>query len=174
MTSLRPWPFVAACSLWTALVLGSDAAALDQPGAVLANPLAAQPLDRLSATRERPLFVPSRRPAAPPPVAVARRVEPAPPPPSPPPSVSLLGIVWDDEDAQAIVRPGTSDKVIHVRVGDEIAGWKVTQLDRRQLVLSLEDRSATFELFKSRSASKGAPNPQAGNAAEGQPRRRRR
>src|SRR5262249_16117207 len=36
-------------------------------GDALPSPLAAQPLDRLSGTRERPLFSPTRRPPPPPP-----------------------------------------------------------------------------------------------------------
>src|SRR5260370_6901414 len=61
-------------------------------GAALPSPLAAQPLDRLSATRERPLFSPTRRPPPPPPPVVAAPAPPPPPPPPPhpPPSPVLL------------------------------------------------------------------------------------
>ena len=59
------------------------------PPARLENPLAAIPLSQLATTRDRPLFVPDRRP--PPPVAVAR--DTAPPPPAEPPSLSLLAII---------------------------------------------------------------------------------
>jgi hypothetical protein len=37
-----------------------------------------------------------------------------------------------------------------VRIGDDIGGWKVTQIEERQLVLSLDDRSATYTLFSGR------------------------
>jgi hypothetical protein len=69
----------------------------------LANPVAALSLDRLSATRERPLFSPSRRPPPPPPAPIAN----APPPPPPPPKLTLFGVVMDDEDARAVVQTGT-------------------------------------------------------------------
>jgi hypothetical protein len=116
----------------------------DQATGTLPNPLEAQPLDRLSATRERPLFSPTRRPTPPPP-----------PPPSDaapvavvpqPPNLQLFGIVMDDEGARAIVRTGT-EKVDRVQIGDDIGGWKVSQIEGRRLVLSLDGRYATFTLF---------------------------
>lgn len=106
------------------------------------SPLAAQPLDRMSNTRDRPLFSPTRRPPAPPPVVVA-----APPPPPPPPDVALLAVVMDGEDARAIVRAGPAAKILRVGIGDDIDGWKVGQIERLQMVLLLDDRTATFRMF---------------------------
>jgi general secretion pathway protein N len=106
------------------------------------SPLAAYPLDRLSATRERPLFSPSRRPPAAPPAPIMA----AAPPPAPP-KLILFGIVMDADDARAVVGVGTGDKTRRVRIGDDIGGWRVTQIEERQLVLSLDDRSATYTLF---------------------------
>jgi len=106
------------------------------------SPLATYTLDRLSATRERPLFSPSRRPPAPPPAPIMA----AAPPPAPP-KLILFGIVMDADDARAVVGVGTGDKTRRVRIGDDIGGWKVTQIEERQLVLSLDDRSATYTLF---------------------------
>jgi hypothetical protein len=123
-------------------------------GAALPSPLAAQPLDRLSATRERPLFSPTRRPPPPPPLVVIAP-EPPPPPP-PPPDVALFGIVMDGDEAQAVVRAGPAAKITHVRVGDDIGGWKVAQIDGRRLILSLDDRIATFLMFAGKSVN-GAP-----------------
>jgi general secretion pathway protein N len=143
MTALRPLitatllvalPFVAARA--------ADVASNEAP-APLDNPLAAQTLDRLSATRDRPLFSPTRRPPPPPPVA---RVEPAPPaPPPPPPNVVLIGVVMDSEETRAVVR--ATDKILRLQIGDDVGGWKVAQIDSRKLVLSLDDRFATFMLF---------------------------
>jgi hypothetical protein len=126
--------------------------ALPAEGGALPSPLAAQPLDRLSATRERPLFSPTRRPPPPPPPVVAA---PEPPPP-PPPDVALFGIVMDGDEAHAVVRAGPAEKVMRVRVGDDIGGWKVAQIDGRRLILSLDDRIATFMMFAGNSAT-GAP-----------------
>jgi hypothetical protein len=131
--------------LWSASVFaaGANAQSQDQPTGALANPLHEQSLDRLSATRDRPLFSPSRRPPAPPP-PVEHVPEAAAPPP--PPDVTLFGIVVDGEGARAIVRSGAA-KIARVQIGDDIGGWKVAQIDGRRLVLALDGRLATFTLF---------------------------
>jgi hypothetical protein len=137
-------PFVSA--------LGPAAAAAEQQApssAVLPNPVAAQSLDRLSATLERPLFSPSRRPPAPPPPQpVVQTAAPPAPPPSPP-NLVLLGVVMDGESAHAIVRNGTDKKIERAQIGDDIDGWKVSQIEGRKVVLSLDGRLATFTLFSS-------------------------
>lgn len=111
------------------------------------SPLAAQPLDRFSAMRDRPLFSPTRRPPAPPPVAAV----PPPPPPPPPPDLALLGVVMDGSNAGAIVRAGPAAKVTRVHIGDEIGGWRVGQIEARKLVLLLNGRTATFNMFSGNS-----------------------
>jgi general secretion pathway protein N len=113
------------------------------PSAALLSPLAAHPLDALSATRDRPLFSPSRHPPAPPPVAIAPKA----PPPSPP-NVTLFGVVMDGNEARAIVQAGPAKQVRRVRVGDDVGGWKVAQIEQRRLVLSLDSRLATFTMFR--------------------------
>ena len=117
------------------------------PSVAVVSPLAARPLEALSATRDRPLFSPSRRAPAPPPV-VAMPQAPPPPPPSPP-SVTLFGVVMDAGEARAIVQAGSAKQVRRVRIGDDIEGWKVTQIEQRRLMLSLDGRVATFTMFNS-------------------------
>jgi hypothetical protein len=138
---------VSAIALLSCMISGATCAfaqPTEQPAGTLANPLEAQPLDRLSATRERPLFSPTRRPTPPPPPpppeAAAVAVVPQ------PPNLQLFGIVVDDEGARAIVRSG-AEKVDRVQIGDDIGGWKVSQIEGRRLVLSLDGRFATFTLF---------------------------
>lgn len=114
--------------------------------AALANPVAAQSLDQLSMTLDRPLFSPSRRrPPAPPPVVQA----PAPPaPPAPPPDLVLFGVVMDGEGARAVVRAGADKRLLRAQIGDEIDGWKVAQIEGRKVVLASQDgRFATYRLF---------------------------
>jgi hypothetical protein len=129
---------------WTSAALGADAAAQAQdPSKVtLSNPLAAQSLERLSATVDRPLFSPSRRPA---PGPIARAPE-LPMPPVPPPDLVLSGIVMDGDSARAVVRVG-AEKILRTQIGDKIDGWTVSQIEGRKLVLSLDGRFATFTLF---------------------------
>ena len=156
-----PRPIIAVTAFGLALVLGSTLTrvrAQTQPQtrtpqakdqtqvqttAGPASPLAAYSLDRLSATRERPLFSPNRRPPAAPPAPTA-----------PPPKLILFGIVMGADDARAVVGVGTADKTRRVSIGDDIGGWKVTQIEERQLVLSLDDRSATYTLFTGQHAGR--------------------
>jgi hypothetical protein len=70
--------------------------------------------------------------------------------------VALFGIVMDGDEAHAVVRAGPAAKIMNVRVGDDIGGWKVAQIEGRQLVLSLDDRIATFMMFTGNSPN-GAP-----------------
>jgi hypothetical protein len=135
---------VAALSCMVSAATSALAQPSDQTTGTLANPLEAQPLDRLSATRARPLFSPSRRPTPPPPPPPSEAAPVAVVPQ--PPNVQLFGIVMDDEGARAIVRAGT-EKVDRVQIGDDIGGWKVSQIEGRRLVLSLDGRFATFTLF---------------------------
>jgi hypothetical protein len=136
-------------------VTGANAQSQDQPTAILGNPLQALSLDRLSATRDRPLFSSDRRRPAPPPPPVER----APEPPAAPPDVTLLGIVVDGERARAIVRLGTA-KIERVQIGDDISGWKISQIEGRRMLLSLDDRSATVTLFSRKAADKPRDQPQ--------------
>jgi general secretion pathway protein N len=108
-----------------------------------ASPLAALPLDRFPVTRERPLFSPARRPAPPPPPSAMTVIPKLPPAP---PSLTLLGVVMDSEEARAIVQ--IANEVRRLRMGEEVSGWKVTQIEARKLVLSLDSsHSATFTMF---------------------------
>jgi general secretion pathway protein M len=132
-----------------------------EPSDEPANPLAAQPLEDLSATRDQPLFAPTRRPPAPPPAPP----EPAPlaeapvrtPLPPEPPAVIFYGVVMEEGNARAILR-GPGNESVRVRIGDKVGEWTVTQLDRRQMVLSLDDRSKVFTLFsKGKQSGSGLP-----------------
>jgi hypothetical protein len=154
---------------WSAAALAADAAALApnlRDG--LPNPLAAQSMEGLSATVDRPLFSPSRRAPAPPPLPAARAPE-LPAPPLPPPNVVLVGIVMDGDSAHAVIRAGAEKKIMRARIGDDIGGWKVSQIEGRRLVLSLDDRLATFTLFNSRDSAQHPDNETAGSNALGRP-----
>jgi general secretion pathway protein N len=115
------------------------------PAPALQNPLAVHSLGELTATRDRPLFSPTRRPVPPPMVAEAEPSA-APPPPAPP-DILFSGVVMEKKGALAIIRMDASSAPMFVRVGDAVSGWKVGQIARRQMVLQLGRRSATFSLF---------------------------
>ena len=161
-----PWQVLTAAILWIATIPAPAAdPARESEGhrdvAPPVSPLAAQPFDRVSNTRDRPLFSPTRRPPAPPPAVAV-----APPPPPPPPDVALLGVVMDGEQARAVVRTGSAAKILRVGIGDDIGGWKVGQIEGRRLVLLLDGRTATFTMFagnnKKGSSNLGATQPSSG------------
>ena len=134
--------FLAAAATLAAMPAMAADAGPQAAAAIAVSPLAAQPLEQFVATRDRPLFSPTRRPPAPPPLVVV-----APPPPPPPPDVVLLGVVMDGEEARAVIRTGPTAKVTRVRIGDDVGGWKVGQIEAQRLVLLLDERTATFTLF---------------------------
>src|ERR1700674_175964 len=140
-------------ALWRAEVNAADMMPQNAPAPELAiaNPIAALPLDKFSATRDRPLFSPSRRPPFAP-ISHLALSEPGPPAlPTPPPSIVLIGIVTQAHGSFAVVRTGTQAAMndsISIRVGDQIKGWTVTQIEPFRLFLSRDDRLAAFTLFK--------------------------
>jgi type II secretory pathway component PulC len=155
MKTRRPLLVIAILWIATTNALAADSSPQRDvhPGAAPVSPLAAQEsLDQLSATRDRPLFSPTRRPPAPPPVVV-----PAAPPPPPPPEVALLGVVMDGDDARAVVRVAQQAKTIRVQIGDDIGGWKVGQIEARYLVLLLNGRTAKFTMFSGKSTKRFPP-----------------
>jgi hypothetical protein len=190
MTLLRPMSVAALLALTPALAVAADASPRPPPylppqaaegvnrnpppragegkegGAALPSPLAAQSLDLLSATRKRPLFSPTRRPPAPP--APIVNAPEAPPPPPPPPDVALFGIVMDGDEARAVVRTGPAQKIMRVRIGDDIGGWKVSQIEGRRLVLSRDDRIATFMMFTGNGTAGAPPTSPQAPSADGQ------
>jgi len=148
----RQGSFVVALLLLSSLARAADPT---QDAEAVANPLQLQSLDQLSMTHERPLFSPTRRPPAKPLAPIVSHSEPPPPPPPPPPSVVVLGIVSEDGDGRAAIRSGdksAGNKVMRVRVGDAVAGWKVDRIEPRRLFLTLGDRSADYALFAAKPA----------------------
>jgi len=129
-------------------VKADDGLRMNKSSAPLQNPNAALSLEQLSATRERPLFTPSRKPPEiepPPPVYVA--APPAEEPPPPPPRVLLAGVIVDENGPRAMLRTEAT-KIISVRIGDDVSGWKVTGIESRQITLSLDERSFVIALFQ--------------------------
>jgi general secretion pathway protein N len=161
MCARKTFTLLFALPFWTVGVGCAIAQDRSQSTTVLENPLASMSLDRMSASRDRPLFATSRRPPPPPPPPVTIAAAPPPPPPLPP-NVSLIGIVVEADEARAVVRVPPKNDVIRVHIGEAIGGWRVTQIEGRKLVLSLNDQSVTFTLFNRPTAK-----PPIGNAPVG-------
>ena len=174
----RPLCMVVLVLVLSSPVMGGDAVSVtDVPNAARDNPLAASALDLLSETRDRPLFSLSRRPSPPPALPPPEFAAPA--PETPPPNIVLLAIVSDDGVAHAVVRTA-EHKAICARLGNEVAGWKVTHIEPRRLVLSFGDRAVSFALFagmngrspRSREPEPTTPDVQTQDVAQRQMERR--
>lgn len=99
-------------------------------------------LESLKATRNRPLFSPTRRP----PPARISPITPASPGPRPPPQVDLTGVILGPGERAAIVvvPGGSAPRAVHL--GAAIDGWRVTAIAARSIVLSHAGRSVEIRL----------------------------
>jgi len=113
------------------------------------NPLWAIPLSALTATRERPLFLPSRRPPAPAvagtPVAVA---PPAAPPPAEPerPPLTLVGAIASETEGFAVFLDQATNSVIRLKTGQDHSGWVLRSVKGREATLQKDRLTATLVL----------------------------
>jgi len=111
----------------------------------MGNPLWGVPLGSLSATRERPVFSPSRRPPA---VAVA-----APPPPPPPqahgpeqPQLSLVGTVIGSTESIGVFTDQATKAIVRLRIGEGHDGWILHAIDARAATFARDRREVTLAL----------------------------
>jgi general secretion pathway protein N len=122
------------------------------------NPLWAIPLSMLSATRERPIFLPTRRPPAP--VIAAPLATPSAPTLSGPaeptrPPLALVGAVVGESDAIAIFIDQTTKAVVRLKTGQDHDGWVLSSVKGREATLQKDQLIAVFALPVPNSA--GAP-----------------
>jgi hypothetical protein len=112
------------------------------------NPLWALPLRSLTATRERPLFSPSRRPPLPPAVAAAYvPTAIAPPKPVEPghPSLILLGTIVGDSQGIGIFLDA-ANTVVRLKTGEDHDGWILRRVRGREASFEKGERTATLAL----------------------------
>lgn len=124
------------------------------------NPLDALRLATLTATRDRPLFTPSRRPPPPAPVEAAPPPQPAEVEEKPivlgPPPFDLVGSVIGEGAAVALLRNRTTNKVVRVKLGDDADGWRVDAIGLRTIALAHEARKETLALAAPQPVAVGA------------------
>jgi general secretion pathway protein N len=98
-----------------------------------ANPLWEMPLKQFSVTRERPIFLPSRRPPAPPAsiVTVANFVVPKPKEPEQP-QLSLVGTISGDDAKFGIFVDQATKNVLRLKVGEDFQGWQLRSVQARE------------------------------------------
>src|SRR3954469_20777584 len=182
MTRLGPY-----LALTAALLIGVEAHAANPPGALdlppsnvipapvditpgapprversepSGNPLWAIPLSALTATRERPLFLPSRRAPAP---AVAGTPVVAPPPLPPPaaveeqPPLTLVGAIASETEGFAVFLDQATNNVIRLKVGQDHEGWVLRSVKGREVALQKNQRTTTRALPAPGSLSSAEP-----------------
>jgi hypothetical protein len=134
--------------------LGSSPALPREPvgteAAIRGNPLWSVPLTSLSATRDRPVFSPSRRPP-PPPVVAAPYVPPPPPPPALPPEsdhplLTLLGTVAGETRGVGIFTKQNDKAPVNLRIGEDYQGWVLRAVRGRETIFEKNNRTATLAL----------------------------
>ena len=111
-----------------------------------ANPLWAMPLKQFSATRERPIFLPSRRPPAPPvTTAVVPKAIVMPKPKEPErPQVSLVGTISSEDEKFGIFIDQSSKAVVRLKLGEEFQGWKLQSIQGREAALEKDQQVVTL------------------------------
>jgi hypothetical protein len=109
-----------------------------------ANPLWAMPVKQFTVTRERPIFLPSRRPPAPPPSAVTVAKAVAPPKPKEPeqPQLSLVGTISGDDARFGIFVDQATKAVVRLKQGEEFQGWQLRSVESREA--SFQKNQLTF------------------------------
>lgn len=121
-----------------------------KPAASL-NPLSDLGLESLEATRELPLFTPSRKAPVvpePEPVEVATAPPPpAPPPPPSPPPLQLIGLIMTGSTEIALLRDSGSSEVIRLASGEEYEGWSIRFIDSRTVEFQNGDQTETLSMF---------------------------
>lgn len=110
------------------------------------NPLWAIPMSKLSATRDRPLFSPSRRP---PPPTISAAPEPPPPAIVKPvvpesPSFKLVGTIIGEDNRIGIFLSETSKTTIRIREGEGDSGWTLRSIDPHSAVFEGYGRMVTL------------------------------
>ena len=142
-----------------------------QPGApertLSPNPLWEIPLSTLSATRERPIFSPSRRPRSPAPVQAP------PPPPRPPrverPQLSLVGTVAGEEESFGLFVDPTTKAAIRLKIGEDYQGWKLRTVQGRDVMLERDKQTTILSLPQPGAGALGPARGQIENLAAQKP-----
>ena len=101
-------------------------------------------LNALSATRERPLFAPTRRKSQPPPVAAASNSETQ---KVQKPQLTLRGIIVSPRQILVLLRNDSTSESVTVRDGDMIGRWHVLVDSNYSVKLKDGAEEMTLEMF---------------------------
>jgi general secretion pathway protein N len=114
------------------------------------NPLWGIPAKSLMVTRERPIFLPSRR-APSPVVAGPPPREPMRPPPPPPvepdrPRLALVGAIAGDAEGIAIFLDETTRGIVRLRTGENHLGWTLRSVKGREATMQKDRQTVLLAL----------------------------
>jgi general secretion pathway protein N len=136
-------------------VIQTPGVQLPPPGG---NPLWGIPVSALTATRERPIFSPTRRPPAPPPEPVPAAESPPPPPAEPEqPLLTLVGTATGETDNVAVVVDQSTKNLVRLHVGEAVSGWYLRSIDSRAMTLEKDNRRVTLTLPAASESAAPAP-----------------
>jgi len=129
---------------------------------VRGNPLWAIPLMSFNVTRERPIFLPSRRAPAPAVAAAPPPPAPLPPPPAEPerPRLALVGAVVGDVAIAVFVDQATRG-IVRLRTGEDYSGWILRSVKGREATLEKGRNSVLLTLPAPGEQAKGGLEPDA-------------
>jgi type II secretory pathway component PulC len=136
-------------------LLPCAARAQTPPSQAPVRSFALPPLEELRATRERPLFSPSRQPYIETAAPEASLVEAS--PDSLP--FELTGVVLGSGTAIAILRNRDTQETVQLRRGEAVEAWSIEEIAPRHVVLRQEDRQVRLELFPQKPEGSAAVPP---------------
>ena len=111
------------------------------------NVVLAVPLSKLSVTRDRPIFSPSRRPPPPPAMPViAKPVERAKPAEPENPPLVLVGTVVGEDTRIAVMVEQATENVVKLRVNESHQGWTLQSIQGREVTLQKDRKSSVLAL----------------------------
>ncbi|WP_461350077.1 hypothetical protein [Bradyrhizobium liaoningense] len=121
-----------------------------------ANPLWGIPLTRLAATRDRPIFSPSRRALVPVSTPIAAVSEPPLSSKRPEkPALALVGTVVGGLESFGIFIDQSSKLSVRMRVGEQHDGWVLRQVRAREVMLENPSKKAIMSMPQPGKGSEG-------------------
>lgn len=131
---------------------GKSAPAKSAANPVPLNPLSELKVASLEEITNRPLFNPLRKPAPPPPPAVAEAPEVTEPVQQEaavnPDDFALLAIASGDFGRTAVVRWNPTNEVLHLKLGQELSGWQITEVGDREVTIGRDGKTLVLKLFQ--------------------------
>ena len=166
------WLMLCTAGVFSGVMVSARAAAPASPAAgnvaqAGGNPLWTIPLNSLTATRERPLFTPSRRPPQSIPLAPVSLAPPPPPPKAEGPEqfpLQLIGTIAGGELSFAICLNLATNDVVRLKTGESFEGWALRTVRGREATFEKASRREVVALPSPEDAQRPPLAPVAGAA----------